>query len=174
MTAILTAFAVVGFAWAPQGGHQPNMSAGAVAHMKDVSFMRGHWHGKQVFNTGGAPLSGDVHSEVVPAVGGRYLRETLNVTMPGGRNSDTLHMLTWDAASKEYKAWWFNDTSTDPTEFSGELKGGTLSMSAKTGGGIELRVMYHKVSQSEFTYQLEMHQGAKWQQLFKTDYVRER
>jgi len=141
--------------------------------LKSVGFLMGDWNGKQNFVTGGDPLVGDVVAKFQPAIGGRYIEESLSVTLPGRKPTDVRHFLGFDPKSGHYKAWWFNDTSNSPTEFEGTVAGSKLVMESKPapgGPGTVMRVTYELQKDGGLTYGLEMKMGTEWQSLFTTTY----
>jgi len=51
--------------------------------------------------------------------------------------SDTRHFMTYDADTKTFKAWWFNDSSVGAMELEGTVEGDKLVLLSKptnTGG----------------------------------------
>jgi hypothetical protein len=139
-----------------------------------AAFLKGVWTGEQKFNTGGDPLVGQVHATFGDAIGGRYIEETLVVTMPGGRVSSTRHFLTYDPTAKTYKAWWFNDSSVGAMELEGTMEGDKLVLMSKpteatNGPRNTFRATYEKLP-SGIGYQLELKTGDTWRLLFRTEY----
>jgi hypothetical protein len=153
-------------------GQQP--AGPAPSPLDNLAFMKGNWAGKQNFNNpGGDPMVGDATDRVEIGIGGRYLCETLSTTMPGRKPTDTRHFLSYDKQSGTYNAWWFNDTGTHPTEFTGELSENKLVLTSKSSGpGPVLRATYESPSKGTLTFLLEMQQGESWIRLFLTSYSR--
>jgi len=116
--------------------------------LNSLSFMKGNWTGKQNFDTGGGtPMIGDATERIEIGIGGRYLCETLSTTLPGRKPTDTRHFISYDKQSEKYAAWWFNDTATRPTEFTGELSGHKLILTSNSSGsGPVLRATYESPS----------------------------
>ncbi len=141
--------------------------------MKNLSFLTGHWVGKQNFNAPGGSMVGDAKNDIDFAVGGRYIAEQLSTTLPGRKPSDTRHFLTYDEKSQMYKAYWFTDTTQGgPMELDGTLDGTKLTMLNKPAPGRpELRFTYN-VTGNTFVYTFEMKQEEKWQLLFTTTYTK--
>jgi Protein of unknown function (DUF1579) len=137
-----------------------------------LSFMKGDWTGKQNFDTGGGPaMIGDATDRIEIGIGGKYLCETLSTTLPGRKPTDTRHFISYDKQSGKYNAWWFNDTGTHPTEFSGEASGNKLVLTSNSSGaGPVLRATYESPSEGTLTFLLEMKQGETWTKLFLTTY----
>jgi hypothetical protein len=95
----------------------------------------------------------------------------LSTTMPGRKPTDTRHFISYDKPSGKYTAWWFNDTSTRPTEFTGDLSENKLVLtSTPAGPGPVMRATYESPSDSTLTFLLEMKQGETWTKLFLTTY----
>jgi Protein of unknown function (DUF1579) len=142
--------------------------------LSSLAFMKGDWAGKQNFDTGGGPpMIGEATDRVEIGIAGKYLCEMLSTTMPGRKPTDTRHFISYDKQSGKYTAWWFNDTSTRPTEFSGDLSGNKLVlMSNSSGPGPVLRATYESPSETTLTFLLEMKQGETWTKLFLTTYSR--
>lgn len=139
-----------------------------------LSFMRGDWAGKQNFETRGGPaIVGHATDRIEIGIAGRYLCEMLSTIMAGRNPTDTRHFISYDQQSRKYTAWWFNDTSTHPTEFTGDLAGNKLVLlSSPTGSGPVLRASYESPSENTLTFLLEMKQGDQWAKLFLTTYTR--
>jgi len=149
-------------------------AAAAPDPLSSLSFMKGDWAGKQNFNNPGGPaMVGDATDQIDIGIAGRYLCEMLSTTLPGRKPTDTRHFISYDKQLGKYTAWWFNDTSTHPTEFSGDLTGNKLVlMSNSSGPGPQLRATYESPSDGTLTFLLEMKQGENWTKLFQTDYAR--
>ena len=139
-----------------------------------LAFMKGDWAGKQNFNNPGGPaMVGDATDRIEIGVGGRYLCETLSTTMPGRQPTDTRHFISFDKQAGTYMAWWFNDTATHPTEFTGELSENKLVLTSRSSGqGPVLRATYESPSKGTLTFLLEMKMGESWTRLFLTTYSR--
>ena len=139
-----------------------------------LAFMQGDWSGKQNFNTGNGPaMVGDAIDRVDLCIAGRYVCEMLSTTLPGRKPTDTRHFISFDKQSGKYTAWWFNDTSTHPSEFTGDLAGNKLVlMSSGSGPGPVLRATYESTSANTLTFLLEMKQGDAWSKLFLTSYTK--
>lgn len=137
-----------------------------------LAFMKGDWAGKQNFNNPGGPaMAGDATDKIDIGIGGRYLCETLSTTMPGRKPTDSRHFISFDKQSGTYTAWWFNDTATHPTEFTGEVSHNKLVLTSKSSGMAPvLRATYESPSKDTLTYLLEMKDGDSWTQLFLTTY----
>src|SRR5260370_17730868 len=91
--------------------------------------------------------------------------------MPGRKPNDTRHFISYDKQSAKYTAWWFNDTATRPTEFTGELSGSKLVLTSNSSGsGPVLRATYEGPSEGALTFLLEMKEGETWTKLFLTTY----
>ncbi len=154
------------FAWAQQPAAQ------APSPLDKLSFMQGDWSGKQDFNNQGGPaMVGNATDRIDVCIAGRYVCEMLSTTLPGRKATDTRHFISYDKRSGKYTAWWFNDTSTHPTELTGDLSGNKLVlMSSDSGPGPVLRATYESLSANSLTFLLEMKQGDSWAKLFLTSY----
>jgi Protein of unknown function (DUF1579) len=142
--------------------------------LDNLSFMKGDWTGKQNFETGGGPaMVGEATDRIDIGIAGKYLCEMLSTTLPGRKPTDTRHFISYDKQSGKYTAWWFNDTSTHPSEFTGELTGKKLVLlSSSSGPGPALRATYESPSDNTLTFLLEMKQGDSWAKLFLTTYTK--
>jgi hypothetical protein len=140
--------------------------------LNSLSFMKGDWSGKQNFNSpGGSPMVGDATDRIEIGIAGKYLCEMLSTTMLGRKPTDTRHFISYDKQSGKYNAWWFNDTATRPTEFTGELSGSKLVLTSNSSGsGPMLRATYESPSEGALTFLLEMKEGETWTKLFLTTY----
>jgi len=139
-----------------------------------LSFMQGDWIGKQNFNTqDGSTMVGDATDRVDIGIAGKYLCEMLSTTLPGRKPTDTRHFISYDKQSGKYTAWWFNDTSTHPSELIGDITGNKLVLlSSSSGPGPVLRATYESPSPGTLTFLLEMKQGEAWTKLFLTTYAK--
>jgi hypothetical protein len=155
-------------------GQHPGVAADQPNPLDKLAFMQGDWSGKQDFNTSGVPdIVGDATDRIDLCIAGRYVCEMLSTTLPGRKATDTRHFISYDKQTGKYTAWWFNDTSTHPTEFSGELAGNKLVlMSEGAGPGPVLRATYESPSAGRLTFLLEMKQGGGWVKLFLTTYTK--
>ena len=153
-------------------GQQPAQSS--ASPLDSLAFMKGNWSGKQNFNNpGGEPIVGDTTDRIEIGIGGRYLCETLSTTMPGRMPTDTRHFISFDKQSGTYHAWWFNDTGTHPTEFTGDLSENKFVLTSKPSGpGPVLRATYESPSKGTLTFLLEMKMEESWTRLFLTTYSR--
>lgn len=142
--------------------------------LDNLSFMKGDWSGKQNFETGGGPaMVGDATDRIEIGIAGKYLCEMLSTTLPGRKPTDTRHFISYDKQSGKYTAWWFNDTSTHPSELAGDLSGNKLILlSSPSGPGPVLRATYQSPSENTLTFLLEMKQGDDWTKLFLTTYTK--
>lgn len=140
--------------------------------LEKLAWMQGDWSGHQDFNTnGGAAMVGEAKDRVDVGIAGKYLCEMLSTTLPGRKPTDTRHFISFDAKTNLYSAWWFNDTSTRPTEFSGELSGNKLVLTSNAAApGPLLRATYESPSDGKLTFLLEMKMGDAWNRLFLTTY----
>jgi hypothetical protein len=143
--------------------------------LSSLAFMQGDWAGKQDFNNqGGAAMVGDATDRIEVGIAGKYLCEMLSTTLPGRKPTDTRHFISYDKQSGKYTAWWFNDTSTHPTELTGDLIGGRLVLSSDSSApGPVLRATYESPSADKLTFLLEMKAGDGWTKLFLTTYTRQ-
>ena len=153
-------------------GQQP--ATQSASPLDSLSFMKGDWGGRQDFNTSGGPaMVGDATDRIEIGIAGKYLCEMLSTTMPGRKATDTRHFISYDKQSGKYTAWWFNDTSTHPTEFTGDLSGSKLVLLSRgSGSGPMLRATYESPAENSLTFLLEMKQGDAWSKLFLTTYTR--
>ena len=137
-----------------------------------LSFMKGNWAGKQDFNNQGGPaMVGDATDRIENGIAGKYLCEMLSTTLPGRKPTDTRHFISYDKQSGKFTAWWFNDTSTHPTELTGDLTAGKLVLiSSPAAPGPVLRATYESPSEGKLTFLLEMKAGESWTKLFLTTY----
>jgi hypothetical protein len=142
--------------------------------LDNLSFMKGDWSGKQNFNNEGGPaMIGDATDRIEIGIAGKYLCEMLSTTLPGRKPTDTRHFISYDKQSGKYTAWWFNDTSTHPSEFTGDLAGNKLVLlSNPSGPGPVLRATYESPAENTLTFLLEMKQGDNWTKLFLTTYTK--
>jgi hypothetical protein len=140
--------------------------------LDNLAFMQGDWSGKQNFNnTDGPVMVGDATDRIEIGIAGKYLCEMLSTTLPGRKPTDTRHFISYDKQSGKYTAWWFNDTSTHPSELMGDLAGNKLVLlSSPSGPGPALRATYESPSANTLTFLLEMKQGENWTKLFLTSY----
>ncbi len=140
--------------------------------LDNLGFMQGDWSGKQDFNNQGGPaMVGDATDRIEIGIAGKYLCETLSTTLPGRKPTDTRHFISFDKQSGKYTAWWFNDTSTHPSELTGDLTENKLVLlSGASGPGPVLRATYESPSANTLTFLLEMKQGDNWTKLFLTTY----
>lgn len=142
--------------------------------LNSLSFMTGDWAGKQNFDTQGGPaMVGDATDRIEIGIAGKYLCEMLSTTLPGRKPTDTRHFISYDKQSGKYTAWWFNDTSTHPTELTGDLTGNKLVLQSNPSSpGPVLRATYESPSADTLTFLLEMKSGEAWTKLFLTSYSR--
>ncbi len=142
--------------------------------LDNLSFMKGDWTGKQNFDTSGGPaMVGDATDRIEIGIAGKYLCEMLSTTLPGRKPTDTRHFISYGKQSGKYTAWWFNDTSTHPSELSGDLTGNKLVLlSSASGPGPVLRATYESPGENTLTFLLEMKQGDSWTKLFLTTYTK--
>ena len=158
------------FAQQPAPSAQP-----APSPLDSLAFMEGNWAGKQNFNNPNGPaMAGDATDRIDICIAAKYLCEQLSTTMPSRKPTDTRHFISYDKQSGKYTAWWFNDTSTHPTEFTGDLTGNKLVLTSKSAGpGPILRATYESPSKDTLTFLLEMQQGdSSWTKLFLTTYTK--
>jgi len=142
--------------------------------LDSLSFLKGDWSGKQNFNNQGGPaMVGDATDRIEIGIAGKYLCEMLSTTLPDRKPTDTRHFISYDKQSRKYTAWWFNDTSTHPSELTGDLSGNKLVLlSNPSGPGPVLRATYESPAENKLTFLLEMKQGESWTKLFLTTYTK--
>jgi len=152
--------------------NQGRTDAAAPNPLDQLSFLKGDWSGKQNFNNQGGPaMAGEATDRIDLCIAGRYLCEMLSTTLPGRKPTDTRHFISYDKATGKYTAWWFNDTSTHPMGFSGDLIGGKLVlMSDAAAAGPVLRATYENPSAETLSFTLEMRTGEGWTKLFVSTY----
>jgi hypothetical protein len=140
--------------------------------LSKVSFMLGDWTGKQDFNTGdSSAMVGDATDRIELGIANKYLCEMLSTTLPGRKPTDTRHFISYDRQTQKYTAWWFNDTSSHPTQLTGELTGSKLVlMSDSSAPGPVLRATYESPSADKLTFLLELKSGENWTRLFLSTY----
>jgi hypothetical protein len=118
-------------------------------------------------------MVGDATDRVDTCIAGKYLCEMLSTTLPGRKPTDTRHFISYDKQSGKFMAWWFNDTSTHPTAFAGDLTAGKLVLLSDPGGaGPLLRATYESPGANTLTFLLEMKTGDTWTKLFLTTYTK--
>jgi len=150
---------------------QPVQPADALARLL---FMQGYWAGKQNFDTGGGPaMVGEATDNISLCIEGKFVCEMLSTTLPGRKPTDTRHFISFDKQTGKYTAWWFNDTSYHPTQFTGVLTGNRLVlMSDASAAGPLLRATYENPTPDKLTFQVEMKSGDKWTSLFVSTYTK--
>jgi hypothetical protein len=158
--------------WAAAMSHSQQQTQPSPDPFNSLSFMKGDWTGKQNFDTGGGPaMVGDTTDRIEIGIGGKYLCEMLSTTLPGRKPTDTRHFISYDKQLGKYNAWWFNDTATHPTEFSGDVSRNKLVLTSNSSGpGPVMRATYESPSEGTLTFLLEMKQGDTWTRLFLTTY----
>lgn len=140
--------------------------------LKNLDFLIGTWVGTQNFVDG---QKGDVTLTVKKAVNGRYLQEDLTSKVGSRPPAETLHLIGFDPAASKFKAWWYNDTSNAPTEFTGTAGDMKFELeNSPAPGRPKLKASYDASKKDELTYTLEMSMGEGWQKLFTTIYHRKR
>jgi hypothetical protein len=167
----ITSLFVIAVATAVAQGHG-NQAPDA---MKALDFLNGSWSGKQNFNNPGSPLIADISVKVHSFAAGRFIEEELHTTMPGAKPTEVHHFISFDPKTKEYHAWWFNDTSNTPSELTGTLNGNQLVLLSHPTNpkAPVMRATYDKVSDTSMNYKLEMKMGETWQELFHNSYHKE-
>ena len=158
------------FALTSYGGQGHDLKAPDA--LKGLSFMIGDWKGKQNFNAPGQTLVGDATNHVHMAIGGHYLEETLSTVIGQRPPTDTHHYITFDPATAQYKAWWFNDTSVGPMELDGTAAGSKLVLESPATSARIFRATYDSPSPDQLKFRLELKNGNDWQLLFETDYTK--
>ena len=153
-------------------GQQQGPSPAQANPFDQLSFMRGDWTGKQDFNNEGGPaMVGNATDRIDLCIAGKYLCEILSTTLPGRKPTDTRHFISYDKQSGKYTAWWFNDTSTRPSDFTGDLTGGKLVLTSNPSGpGPLMRATYESPRVDTLTFMLEMKIGDTWTKLFVSTY----
>lgn len=166
MTWLVSTLALASFALCAAQGHDMKPVDG----MKAVAFMVGDWSGKHEFNNG---MKLDVVAKIHEAVNGRYLEDDFVTTLGDGRKSDVRHLLTFDPKIRKYRAWWFNNTSFEPSELVGDFVDGKLVLESKASGpGPAIRATYEKVGDDKLGYKVEAKIGGNWQELLHSVFDR--
>ncbi len=95
------------------------------------------------------------------------MEETLN--LPGGRKSENLIVLRFDAVAKKYRAVWQTDGGPEPLTFTGTATADALSLVDDKGN---LKIEYQFVKDGFFKAQLLAKQGEGWRIATVAEYTR--
>jgi hypothetical protein len=100
------------------------------------------------------------------SLAGRYIESRHKFAVPG-MTWEGMHLATYDADAKTYKAWWFDSMAAGSMEMSGPLTGNKLVMTSKPTDmpgmpGMIMRATWDKTTAKSYNFLLEMKQGEGW------------
>jgi hypothetical protein len=138
--------------------------------LAQIDWMLGTWKANltmPAMEPGGKPATMKTTLTIAKSLGGRY--HSGKVFMDDGEmKMEGLHLLTFDAAKKEWKAWWFDSAAAGAMEMTGTLNGDVLEMVSKPTpmpgmGDVTMRATWSKAGARELAFKLEMKQpDGKW------------
>lgn len=133
MQSIVAMIAVWSVAHAPFQDPQPGMAAPPPPkELGALGWLMGEWDADfKMYSPGGTaavPVNGTV--TYGSTLRGMYLESKYDADM-GGVPSEGLQLTSYDAAKKQYFAYWFDSMAPGGLEFWGTLKGQTLTLVSK-------------------------------------------
>jgi len=138
------------------------------AELKKVGWLKGNWDADLKMFEGGKQVGtakGPVNT--TDSLGGMYLETRFESNM-GGMAMKGLQMTSYDAAKKQYMAYWFDNMGPGGLELWGSLKGHTLVLVSKPvaipgmPGKHAFRSTNAMKSANTMMFRLEMNSGKGW------------
>ena len=151
--------------------------------LKMANFMLGEWTKSDTVEVAGKKVDITYKLSISKAVGGRYLQVKHVHNVPGepdveGMRVEGLHMLTYDADKKLWRAWWFIGTDTSVSELSGSFEGDKLVMVSKPfrisspPGERIIRASWRTTSDRGLNFSLDFKQGDSWVKFIDRTYMK--
>ena len=120
--------------------------------------------------TEGVPVPGTTSSKM--SLGDVYIEGRFEADM-GGMKMTGLQMTTYDPATKEYVAWWFDSMAPGVLEMRGQLKGQVLTLVSKPieipgmPGKHRFRATNGLKGPGKYLFRLEMDSGEGWYKMME-------
>lgn len=138
------------------------------AELKQLGFLVGDFEGQnKFFEPDGSSKSSPATIKASMAVGGRFLSWGYKGNMPGFGDVEGLLLMTYDADSKKFLGWWYDNAGSRPMEMSGGFEGVKLVMTSLPSNapgmeGAVFRSTFSKKSATEVAFLLESKMGDQW------------
>jgi len=147
------------------------MTMGPAPEMKDVDFLVGHFKGTANFYFNGQKSSGPCEANTERVMNKCFVQSHIkySMTMPGMSPMDMagMHLLTYDAKTKQYVSYWFDSTATNDMHLKGNFDNGKLVLVSEPTdiegmGKVVMRSTWWKNTNGSVGFGLDMQQGEKW------------
>jgi hypothetical protein len=147
------------------------------AEMKKLDFMMGTWTGKETMHSpDGKSVMLDGTVVLKRTMGGMWIQETHKSVARGQTFLDAEQLTTYDARTKKWKGWWFDNSMPMPIEMTGTLTGNTMVTLSRAvampgmPGNVTVRTTMTKKSERSITMKVEMQTQGKWSTLISASY----
>ncbi len=120
--------------------------------------------------TEGTPVPGSTTAKM--SLGDVYIESRFEADM-GGMKMTGLQMTSYDPATKEYVAWWFDSMAPGVLELRGKLKGQVLVLTSKAipvpgyPGKHKFRATNGLKGAGKYLFRLEMDSGQGWYKMME-------
>src|SRR5688572_24149174 len=145
-----------------------------------IKYMLGTWTGTEKYTMGGPPETGTSTVVSSMGVGGRFVTGT-HTAVSKSMKLHGMHLMTYDPQIKKYRAWWFDNMSSEAMELTGGFIGKSLVMTSKPIAipGMEglhsFRAAWTQTGARSLTFLLRTRQGdAPWTTAITGKYTKKR
>lgn len=132
-----------------------------------ANFMLGKWRGTEKMpGMGGITAKASLVGK--KTLDNRYYETTHVMDMGKAGKLEGLHLLSYDAFKKQYRAFWFDSSSPGVMEMSGNFQGNKLIMISKPTevpgmpAPLTMRATWTKHSNTKVDFLLQSKEGDKW------------
>ncbi len=148
------------------GVAQAQMAMGPAPEMKAVDFLVGHFKGNANFYFNGQKSSGPCEATTERVLNSCFVQSHINYKM-SGMDMAGMHVLTYDAKTKQYVSYWFDSTASNDMHLKGNFEGDKLVLVSEPTdvegmGKIVMRSTWWKNKDGSVGFGLDMQQGEKW------------
>jgi hypothetical protein len=153
------------------GGGKPPVELGKVA------FFLGTWKGSETYGGMGKPIKVNATFVGAKILKGQHI-QSMHKTSPvkGMGSTEGMHLLSYDAAKKQYTAHWFDSEAGTGMQLTGNFDGKSLVMTGYAEmpdtGTMGFRATWTPNGKSALTFKLEAQMGGKWSTFIDGKYHR--
>lgn len=144
----------------------------AVAMFQDIKkldFLIGDWTSvEQTTGPDGKPAEIRLTGHNEWALAKRFLQIDEQFTVGGAGDYRNHILMSYDARKKQFRAWWFTNSSPAPIEFAGEFSDDKLTLTSSS----KLRIVYHDIKPTSYLAELEQEVDGKWTKRTEAKYTR--
>jgi hypothetical protein len=147
--------------------------------MDTVKNMVGTWNAEMTYYWMGQESKGKSVMVNKMSLAGRWIESDHSYEMPGMGTMSGKQLTTYNATTKKWTAYWFDQTEGHAMELTGDVVGNTMVLTSKPFDmgemkGVSMRSTTKTNADGSIDFLLEMKQDGKWSPMMKGVYRKQK